>query len=100
MVCVPGGVLEFSDAPWVVQAASESFQQGLAIGCFFVIGVVVVSILGLEFPASVLHLVFVDLQVGFGLTNVVKTSVFQRGLSDLHLAPGPRTCTYYKHWSY
>ena len=50
-----GGV-EFSDAPWVVQAAPGSFQQGLAIGCFFVIGVVAVSILGLEFPASVLHL--------------------------------------------
>ena len=55
-VCVGGGGLEFSDAPWVVQAASGSFQQGLAIGCFFVIGVVLVLILGLELPASVLHL--------------------------------------------
>ena len=54
-VCA-GGVLELSDAPWVVQAASESFQQGLAICCFFVIGLVAGSFLGLEFQASVFHL--------------------------------------------
>ena len=61
-----GGVLELSDAPWVVQAASESFQQGLAMCCFFVIGLVVGSLLGLEFQANVLHLWLfcVDLHVG------------------------------------
>ena len=57
MVCVGReGVLELSDAPLVVQAALESFQQGLAMCCLFVIGVVVGSFLGLEFQASAFHL--------------------------------------------
>ena len=70
-----GGGLELSDAPWVVQAASESFQQGLAICCFFVIGLVVGSLLGLEFQASVFHLCcfFVGLQVGSRPRSVVNT---------------------------